>query len=471
MSSAKRTKIVCTIGPASRKPDVLFALVRAGMNVARLNFSHGTRADHALLYRGVRAAARRAGEPVAVLADLQGPKIRLGELPDTGVGVKTGETVTFTTAPGAFHNGAIPVAYANLHKDVKPGHRMLIEDGLYEAEVLAVKGRQIRAKMKNGGRLLSHKGLNFPDSTLRVPALTAKDRVDAAFAAKMGADWVALSFVTSAADVRALKRVLAKAVPRGTHAPRVMVKIEKHEAVDRFEEILEAADGVMVARGDLGVEIPPEDVPIRQKAMIELCRLAGKPVVVATQMLDSMIRNPRPTRAEVSDVANAVFDHADATMLSGETATGAYPVEAVSIMARIIREAEASPYDDLPAPPPALPDERAEVGAARALRQMAADGHIDGVLATLALAPWSETLHRFHPEVPLFLAAPDAAVVRQNNVRWGVSPFLLKTADPKTFVRRAVAALRKAGKVKAGMRLAAVLGAEHGKGFDLVEVK
>ncbi len=466
-----RTHIVCTIGPASRAPSRLEALVRAGMTAARLNFSHGTHAEHAELFRRVRAAARRAGGTVAVLADLQGPKIRLGVLPEAGIPVKAGTIVTFTT--GTACGGKIPVTYPQLHRDVKPGHRLLIEDGLYELRVAAVHGRDIRAKVVNGGRLFSHKGMNFPDSRLRVPALTEKDADDAAFAVKMGADWIALSFVTSPADVRALRRLLKRSAG-GQSPPRIMVKIEKHEALEAFDDILAEADGAMVARGDLGVEIPPEDVPEWQKRLVARCRAAGKPVVVATQMLDSMIRHPRPTRAEVSDVANAVFDHADATMLSGETATGAYPVQAAAMMARIIREAEASPFDDF-SPPPPRPREPVETNVARALKLLADDRHIAGVLAFQALAPWSERLHLFHPEVPLFLAVPDEEEARRQALRWGVRPFVCAAASCRSgsreaILHRALAWLKRRRWVHAGDHLAVVLGVEHGKGFDLVDV-
>ena len=468
MVPAKHTKIVCTIGPASHAPASLLALVRAGMNVARLNFSHGTHAEHAVLYTHVRAAAAKAGEPVAVLADLQGPKIRLDVLPEKGIEIKTGTSVTFTTGTcGTGRETCIPVTYKDLHKDVKAGHRILIEDGLYQVRVVAVHGRDIRATVINGGTLFSHKGMNFPDTTLRVPALTSKDKADAVFATRIGADWLALSFVTSPDDVRSLRR-LVKGASKKRVPPRIMVKIEKHEAVERFEEILAEADGVMVARGDLGVEIPAEAVPVRQKAIVELARLAGKPVVVATQMLDSMIRNPRPTRAEVSDVANAVFDHTDATMLSGETASGKYPVESAATMARIIREAEKSPYDDIA---PIRPRPQAlEVSVAQALKTLAAGRHIDGVVASLTLAPWSERLHMAHPEVPLFLVAPNDTLAQQNNIRWGVRPVVLAGKEPKVLLKKALAHLRKAGLIKVGMRLAVVLGAEHGRGFDLVEV-
>ena len=316
------------------------------MDVARLNFSHATHKDHARLIRAIRACAKKAGKTVPILVDLQGPKIRLGELPQAGVELPQGGMVTLTTATDKYSVGKFPVTYKSLHKDVKKGDRVLIDDGIFELVVTRVTGRHIQTKVVNGGKVTSHKGMNFPDSSLKVAAITPKDKQDALFAIENGVAWIALSFATSASPVRALKRLIKQHTPKGKIAARVIVKIEKHEAIDRFDEILKAADAIIIARGDLGVEIEAQEVPIRQKELIHASRHAGKPVVVATQMLDSMIRNPRPTRAEVSDVAGAVFDCASAVMLSGETASGKYPVQAVKMMAKIVKEAEASCYDD-----------------------------------------------------------------------------------------------------------------------------
>src|SRR3989339_839665 len=342
----RRTHIVCTVGPASEKPVMLEKMMRSGMDVARLNFSHATHNDHARLIRSIRAASRKAKKRVPIIGDLQGPKIRLGELPEAGVELPQGGTIILTTATDRYSVGKLPVTYKSLHKDVKKGHRVLIDDGIFELVVTRVVGRTIQTKVVNGGRVTSHKGMNFPDSTLRVSAITTKDKADALFGIEKGVEWLALSFVTSATPVRSLKMLIKKHTPKGKPLARIIVKIEKHEAIDRFDEILKAADGIMIARGDLGVEIDPEEVPIRQKELIHACRHANKPVVVATQMLDSMIRNPRPTRAEVSDVANAVFDCTSAVMLSGESASGKYPLQAVKMMAKIVKEAEASCYDD-----------------------------------------------------------------------------------------------------------------------------
>ncbi|MEK9157479.1 MAG: pyruvate kinase, partial [Patescibacteria group bacterium] len=336
----KRTKIVCTIGPASSTPAIIKQMIASGMNVARLNMSHGTYPAHRALIKAILSASKALGEPVTLLADLQGPKIRLGVLPEAGVVLKTGGMVEFTTATDAYRHGLIPVTHKAMHKDVKVGHRIFIDDGLLEVKVTKVHGQTVMAKVVNGGTVTSHKGMNFPDTTLSVDPITDKDKADLAFALKAGAQWIAMSFVTRAEDMKRLRGMMSRPA-------KIIVKIEKHEALKNFNAILKEADGIMVARGDLGVETPAEDVPLRQKEIIAKCRAAGKPVVVATQMLDSMMRNPRPTRAEVSDVANAVIDHAEGVMLSGETASGKYPVAAVAMMNKICLDTEKSVYDNL----------------------------------------------------------------------------------------------------------------------------
>ena len=445
-----RTKIVCTIGPASDSPATLSAMIRSGMNVARLNFSHGTHAGHAKLVRTVRATAKKLGETVAILGDLQGPKIRIGVLPDAGVALKNGETVT------------LPVTYSALYKDAKKGDRVMIDDGILEVEYVGGKAGFMTAKVVNGGTVTSHKGMNFPDTTLRVSSLTAKDKEDIIFGVQQGVDWMALSFVTSAKDVKTLRRLIAAAGTVGKPLPRIIVKIEKHEAIDNFDEILAVTDAVMVARGDLGVETPAEDVPLRQKEIVEKCRLAGKPVVVATQMLDSMIRNPRPTRAEVSDVANAVIDHADAVMLSGESASGKYPRQAVAMMAKIVAETEASKFDDVPAEEPS----GSGVGAlSETLKTFVSGSLISGIVASHASAPWAEKLMVARPEVPLFLACSTEAEARQLSIRWGVRALVLKSS--KGFAEKAIAELRARKWVKKGAHLAVVTGDETGAGFDV----
>ncbi len=463
-----RTKIVCTVGPASASPEKLKSMMRAGMDVARLNLSHGTHVSHKKMLRQIRTISKQIGKHVAALGDLQGPKIRLGELPDAGVQLKQQETYIFSTAATSFDGKEIPVTYKQLHRDVKVGHRFLIDDGLLELKITKIVKQQIHAMVISGGLVTSHKGMNFPDSTLSVDPMTQKDKEDILFAVTEGVDWLALSFVKSADDVRKLRRLIKQAGKPGQGLPRIVVKIEKHEAIKHFEEILKETDGVMIARGDLGIEIPAEEVPVRQKEIIERCRMAGKPVIVATQMLDSMIRNPRPTRAEVSDVANAVFDHTDAVMLSGESASGKYPVEAVKMMAKIVQEAEASAFDNVSIIEEILQDPIAAV--AHSIKLAAEQGSIQGVLVSLELAAWSESLHRAHPEIPLFIACPSLTQARQVMLRWGSIPFVFKNAREQTFAARAIKFLLKEKKVKRGMRLAVVLGGRHGEAFDVVEV-
>ncbi len=465
----KRTKIVCTVGPASAKVTTLTSMMKAGMNVARLNLSHGTHEGHKKLIRNIRMAAKRAGEPVAILADLQGPKIRLGNVPEEGVVVKKGETITLSTRARSYNDGVFPVTYSGLHKDVKKGHRILIDDGLLELKVTQVKGANIKAKVVNGGKITSHKGMNFPDTTLSLSSITRKDRKDIKFAVEQDVDWIAISFVTGTEDIKTLRRLIKLAAKKDQPLPRVIVKIEKHEAIENFYKIVSEVDGVMVARGDLGIEIVAAEVPIRQKEIIDACRHLGKPVVVATQMLDSMIRNPRPTRAEVSDVANAVFDHADAVMLSGETATGKYPVKAVKIMTKIIKEAEASPYDDVGILE-GFPDTE-EGAVAYALKILAMSGYLDAIVTSNACDGWGETFLMGHPEIPLFLFSTCQTGVRQANIRWGVRPIYQSHANPKTFLQRSMRYLLKHRELKKGARVAVVYQGRHGLGFDLVRVQ
>jgi pyruvate kinase len=406
----KRTKIVCTIGPSSSSVKTLSSMMQAGMDVARQNFSHGTHVGHRALYRLIRKVAKQNNKHVAIIGDLQGPKIRLGELPQEGVVLKSGQEVMFVFG-SAYDENVIPVTYDALSKDVKVGERMLIDDGLIETEVVGKQGKKLVVRVINGGHVSSHKGLNFPDSKLSISSITDKDKQDVAFMVPLGVDWVVLSFVTDPSDARVLRRLIKKVAKPGQVLPRIMAKIEKKEAVERFDEILEVVDGVMIGRGDLGVEVPAEEVPIYQKELIEKCRQAGKPVIVATQMLESMRENPRPTRAEVSDVANAVFDHADAIMLSAESATGSYPIESVRMMSKIAHEAEISPYDDVPTSGIASEDRLNALSESLKLGHLQRE--IDAVLVSVELAPWAVSIFRSHPEMPFFVASPDDATANQ----------------------------------------------------------
>ena len=336
--SPRRAKIICTIGPACNTEAAMRDLLRLGMDIARLNFSHGTHQDHAQNIRRLRRAAEREGRTICILQDLQGPKIRTGLLQrHQPVLVKTGSVVTITPQDVPGTATRISTTFPNLARELTPGARILLSDGLIELRVRGIRGNDVLCDVLNGGTLGEHKGINLPGIALSIPALTDKDRKDLEFGLSHGVDAVALSFVRTAADLSLAKQIIAS---HHSDIP-VIAKLEKPQAVDHLEEILEAADGVMVARGDLGVEMAPEKVPVIQKHIIRRASAWRKPVITATQMLESMIENPRPTRAEASDVANAVFDGTSAVMLSAETSTGRYPVETVQMMDRIVREAEA----------------------------------------------------------------------------------------------------------------------------------
>jgi len=416
----KRTKIICTIGPSSNSPAILSKLIASGMNIARSNMSHGEHSWHEQSIKNVRAAAKKAKTTVGILVDLQGPKIRVGKMPEQGVELVSGSTVIFSTNPEDKLPEYIPVGYKKLHEDVKPGEHMLFDDGLMDATVISISGHRVTAKIGTAGLLKSNKGMNLPDSDLQQSSITAKDREDAKFALKVKANWVALSFVRDVSDVLELRRMLGK----DKLAPKIIVKIEKPQAVANFDAILEATDAVMVARGDLGVEIPAEQVPVVQKTIIAKCLKAGKPVVVATQMLDSMIRNPRPTRAEVSDIANAIIDHADAIMLSGETASGKYPVEAVQMMAAVAEETEKSHFDDLPAEL-SVGHESIRRGIAGAAAILAEKICASAILAATTSGATARYIARVRPELPIYAVVPDETAAGAVVLSWGVTPVIV----------------------------------------------
>ena len=335
----RRTKIVATVGPACQSEEMLSALVQEGVDVFRLNFSHGDHAAKADVIRIIRGLSQKHEHAVAILADLQGPKIRTGLMEGGGMELRAGSEVTVTTREIMGKDGEIPTIYKNLPNDVRQGDRILLDDGLMELRVLRVEGADVRCQVVSGGLLKDRKGINLPGAKVSAPALTEKDREDLDFCMREEIDYVALSFVRQATDVLELKNILAQ----NNSQLRVIAKIEKPEAVINFPAILEASDGIMVARGDLGVEMNPEKVPLIQKRIIRRCNEAGKPVITATQMLESMVQNPRPTRAETSDVANAILDGTDAIMLSAETASGKYPREAVNMMVQVARNVEGDP--------------------------------------------------------------------------------------------------------------------------------
>lgn len=458
----KRTKIVCTIGPASSSVSVLTQMMKAGMNVARLNFSHGTHADHKKLMANIRAASKKSGKTVALLQDLQGPKMRVGKLPDEGVKLSKGKEIQFSTGTKAYQPGEpMPVTYRTFHKDVKKGHRILMDDGKLEAIVEGVRGKVVTAKVVFGGVLKSNKGLNIPDSKVSTSSFTTKDYEDLIFGLENNVDWVALSFVTSDLVINKVRKIIsAKCRQLKSVPPKIIVKIERKEAVDGFLSILDAADAIMLARGDLGVEMPPEEVPIIQKEFIEICRQTGKPIVVATHMLESMTHSPRATRAETSDVANAVIDHADGVMLSGESATGDFPVVAVKTMNAVIREAEESRLDDISFYQiHDIPD--ASTSIAQSLHVMSENDHLDYIVTSSTYGPVAQMINVFRPNATILIACPEASTARQMMMRAGIYSFVLSD-EPGTFIHRAEKALRSKKILNSKHRVAYVTASPHG---------
>ncbi|MDP3685914.1 MAG: pyruvate kinase [bacterium] len=464
----KRTKIVCTIGPASESVAVLTRMLRAGMDVARLNFSHGTYVHHRTLIRNLRSAAESTKKPLAILQDLQGPKIRIGELPPSGIVLKKGQRVILSTAATTFSilnsQFSIPVQYRQLHRDVSKGDRLLLDDGNLELRVEQVRGRTISATVIVGGRLMSHKGINVPTASLSANPLTAKDLRDLRFGLQQQVDFVALSFVRKASDVARLRRLIQRGMKRGSTPPRIIVKIERREALDHLDEIIEAADGVMVARGDLALEADAASVPIYQKTMIRKCLEAAKPVITATEMLGSMVEKPRPTRAEISDVANAVIDHTDATMLSAESATGKYPVQSVETMAHVIRDTEASPWDDFLTPLAVPADEHPVLAVSAAACRVAKDIGAKALVAVTTTGFTARAIARHHPPIPILAVTGNATVARQLALSWGVLPLLhAKTARDAAFRSLAFHHLRRLKLAHRGDQIVFVAGlqADH----------
>ncbi|MFJ4436498.1 pyruvate kinase [Streptomyces sp. NPDC088923] len=418
----RRAKIVCTLGPATDSYDQIKALVEAGMDVARFNLSHGSYAEHEERYHRVREAAEETGRSVGVLADLQGPKIRLGRFSEGPVLLERGDTFTITTEDGYLGDrGSCGTTYAGLATDVTPGERVLVDDGKVCLQVTAVEGPRVRTTVVEGGMVSDHKGLNLPGVAVSVPALSEKDIEDLRWALRTGADIIALSFVRSARDIVDVHRVMRE---EGRRLP-VIAKVEKPQAVENIEEIVDAFDGIMVARGDLGVEMPLEAVPLVQKRAVKLAKRNAKPVIVATQMLDSMIENSRPTRAEASDVANAVIDGTDAVMLSGETSVGKYAVETVRTMGRIVEAAEEEILDKGLPPLTDRNKPRTQGGAvARAAAEM---GDFLGARFLVAFTQSGDTvrrLSRYRSPIPLLAFTPDPATRAQLNLSWGVETFL-----------------------------------------------
>lgn len=426
MRFPRKTRIIATLGPASREEATIRALLAGGVSIFRLNFSHGTHQDHAENIRRIRTVAADMGLEPGILLDLQGPKIRTGEIENGGILLEKGAMITFTGEPCPGTAERVSISYDRLGEEVAPGGRILLDDGLLEVTVEAVSGKDVQCRVVTGGMLKSRKGVNLPDAALSISPITEKDKEDLFFGIDSGVDFIALSFVRSSAEVASLKKMIHQF---GKRIP-VIAKIEKAEAVADIDAIIDAADAIMVARGDLGVETAPESVPLVQKMIVEKCGIAGKPVIIATQMLDSMIKNPRPTRAEATDVANAVFSGADAVMLSGETAAGDFPVEAVAMMDRICRNTEKVTYRS---------------GHFRNQRGYGVTGIADAMAFSIAgLAERLEAkyiiaftysgktatiLSKYRTSVPVIAMTHNLEVMRQLSLYWGVECLPVREAQ------------------------------------------
>ena len=418
----RRTKIICTLGPAVDSEPMIRGLIRAGMDAARFNFSHGTHEEHLKRLHLLNSVRDSISRPVATVLDTKGPEIRIRTFAQSPVTLAEGELFTLTTEDVTGDEHRVAVTYENLHEEVSPGQEILIDDGLVAIRVEKIEGREIVCRVENGGELSNHKSINIPGANIHLPAVTDKDIEDIRFGVENDFDFIAASFVRKASDVQAIRQVLHEC---GGDGVRIIAKIENQEGVDNMEEIIMAADGVMVARGDLGVEIPAARVPIIQKKMIDKCLLESKPVITATQMLDSMIRNPRPTRAEVSDVANAVFDGTSCVMLSGETASGKYPIEALTAMNDIVVEAEAAAgywrefaeFEKVAAP--SISDAITHTSALTAKDLGAA-----AILTATASGGTARMIARFRPACPIVALTMHERVRRQLALCWGTIPVL-----------------------------------------------
>ncbi|WP_003540625.1 pyruvate kinase [Desulfotomaculum nigrificans] len=414
----RKTKIICTIGPASESAEQVQRLLAAGMDVARLNFSHGTHEEHGRRISTLREEAAKLGKHLAIILDTKGPEIRTRMVPEQGMYLCSGDTFILDTDPELGSRERVGITYRDLWQEVVPGTRILIDDGQIELEVTAVQQERITTVVRNGGLLKSQKGVNIPGVSIQLPAVTEKDIADIRFGLSQGIDFIAASFVRKAADILAVRRIVEEAGA----SVHIIAKIENREGLQNLDAILQVADGLMVARGDLGVEIPAEEVPIAQKEMINKCNLLGKPVIVATQMLDSMIRQPRPTRAEASDVANAILDGADAIMLSGETAAGKFPVEAVKMMDKIARRTETILSNKSRERNPHI---NVTEAISHASCTIAEDLNAAAILTPTHSGLTARMISKYRPRCPIVAATPFAGTARRLALQWGVQPLLV----------------------------------------------
>ena len=445
----KKTKMVCTVGPASESEEILTKIMEAGMNASRHNFSHGDHAEHKGRIEMVRKVAKKLNREVAIILDTKGPEIRTGNFEPSKLELQKGSEFTIYVGEEVVGDATkCSVSYDGLANDVKPGNTILIDDGLVGLEVKSVEGNKIICEVMNTGLVGSHKGVNVPGVSVNLPALTEKDKADLKFGCEMGVNMIAASFVRKVEDVRAIRKVLDE---NGGKDILICPKIENQEGVDNIDEIIAESDALMVARGDLGVEIPIENVPAAQKMMIKKCNEAGIPVITATQMLDSMIRNPRPTRAEVSDVANAIFDGTDAIMLSGESANGSYPVEAVRTMARIAEEAEKQLKYEVAVSKATKHIPAISGVISRAACNAANELHASAIVSSTQSGATAKRLSQCRPECPVIAITPDVTVARQLAFSWGVYPVVserLESTDE--MMNNSVEIAKENGFVKSG---------------------
>jgi pyruvate kinase len=441
----RKTRIVCTLGPASDSPRVLRALAKAGMDVARLNFSHGAHEEHARRIAAVRNLAQELGRPIGILQDLCGPKLRIGEFADGCVHLRRGQTFVLTPHPILGSQERVNLTFPDLARHVSRGERIMLADGAIELRVRAVRRGDILCRVVNSGTLAGRQGVNAPDSELPIPAVTDKDLADLDFGIAHGVDWVAMSFVRRAEDLAPLRQRMK----RRKRAIPIIAKIEKHEAVRALPQILAAADGLMVARGDLGVELPLDQVPGIQKRIIRSCNLAGKPVITATQMLQSMIESPRPTRAEVTDIANAILDGSDAVMLSGETAVGKYPVRATRMMARVAQQAESLlDFDAIRREKALIVSDNPTDAIGESCVAIAHDLRAKAIICSTSSGYTARMISKNRPRTPIIAVTPNLETYRRLGLIWGVQPLLIAgRGNTDEVLARAQAAARSHGYV------------------------
>ncbi len=449
MLSNRKTKIICTLGPAVHSEDMIRALINAGMDAARFNFSHGSHPEHLERLTLLKTVRDTMGRPVATILDTKGPEIRIRSFEEKSVTLEEGSTFTLTTREEVGNASRVSVSYDALHEEIQPGQEILIDDGLVALRVMSIQGRDICCTVENGGTLSSNKSVNIPGVHIHLPALTEKDIADIRFGVENDFDFIAASFVRRGEDVKSIRKVLDEC---GGNSVKIIAKIENQEGVDNIDEILELADAIMVARGDLGVEIPAAKVPVLQKQIIRKGLQTGKPVITATQMLDSMIRNPRPTRAEVSDVANAVFDGTSCVMLSGETAGGKYPIDALTIMASIVVEAEDSiHYWRRFQKQRVVPAGNINDAITHTCCLTAKDLDAKAILAPTSSGRTARMISRFRPACPIAALTVHEKVRRQLNISWGVVPYLTgEVTSTDRMFSLSVDVARKEGLVEVG---------------------